>query len=187
MRYAQRERRGEREREEFSPTPLGGNAGGGEKRDADLPPLDPARVQVRAVADAPHLHDLARRVVDHYVLASGKPALGKPAGVVAVMDLLAWGVRPEILMRAADAYTTFARLHAHPPVGTGNFFAFDGDWREYCKGPPKPPPAKTWQPPPGESLSPEEVAEARRRLAARKTGKLAATGATPASPPPGPP
>jgi hypothetical protein len=128
-----------------------------ENLDADLPLLDAARKRVLAVADAPHLDGPARKVVAHYVEAVGKPAMNKGgAGLVAVLDLLAWGVRPELLLRAADAYGAFARMHNHPPMSVASFFGDGGDWREYRKGPPKPPPAKTWQPPPGYTLPPEE-------------------------------
>jgi hypothetical protein len=140
---------------------------------------------VRQVADGHHVDAQARRVVAHYVQAVNRLAMNHGTnGLVAVMDLLSWGVRPEVLMCAGDAYAAFARMHNHPPMAVASFFGDGGDWLEYRKGPPKPPPVKSWQPPPGESFSPEELAEVARRLAARNTGKVGTNGATPDSPPP---
>jgi hypothetical protein len=129
--------------------PSGGSEGGASEKedpDADLPLFVSGRAPVRQVCDAPHLEPEARRVTSHYVAAVGRPAFAKGgAGLVAVMDLLAWGVRPEVLMRAADAYAAFSRLCGTPPAGPDAFFAHDGEWREYRKGPARRPEF----PPPG--------------------------------------
>ena len=181
------------------PTPLpgGGDVCASEKEnapddpDADLPPFVASRRPVREVCDAPHHHAAARKVVDHYVAAVNRPGLTKPPGVVAVMDLLDWGVPAATLMRAADAYGAFLKAHGHPPVGTAAFFAEHGDWREYRKGPPKSPPPKPFVAPKLPERTPEELAEASRQLAemrakeaARRTGKGVATGTAGGAKPP---
>jgi hypothetical protein len=140
----------------------------GEGPAADLPPSDPGRERVLAPADAPHLYDQAKRVAAHYGLAVGRPSMAKGAADVAVMDLLAQGVGAELLMRAADVYATYSRLCGTPTASPAVFFAPEGDWREYAKGPPKPPPAP------------------RLVLDAGGAGRLAATGPTPDYPPRGP-
>ena len=80
-------------------------------------------------------HAPALAVVQHYAEVVGKPGMDRGDALVLVMRLLASGVKPDELNRAADTYAIVCRSTRTMPMGPAEFF--ESNWEVYLADAPK--------------------------------------------------
>jgi hypothetical protein len=132
------------------PAPSGGNAGGG------------------AFQEEEDRTTKARSMVCAYVVAAGVEHCSSEAAVPVVAAHLAAGVPEAELRLAGETYAAGeVRAASDPRKRFGPTTFFKGEWQKFRNGPPKPPPVKAFVPPRLPERTPEELAEAERKRAAR--------------------